>query len=189
MELSGVWAVLLILIIVAVGIERAVEIVWNYAEWVLLNARSWQPSALKSPQYLQFKSGTSLVLGIVLGLLIANATGVRLFATLGNLLAMPTGWDVLLTGLILGAFTKPVHDLIGIVAQIKNWLGYAAIKQREEAGAQMAESVLKLAQSDAQMMIDVPGIGPARLADDENAPVEAAAAERYAELVRNRVAM
>ncbi len=198
MDASIIGPVLLILLLIAIGVERAVEIIWNYVEWGLLNTSAWQPSDLKSPRYQQFKSGTSLVVGIVFGLLIANFTGMRLFEYLRPLApealaSLPVVWDVLLTGLILGALTKPLHDLLGIIAQTRNLLANSAIRQREAAGAELAESVLKLAQSDAQMMLDVPGVGPARLSAGENgeepAETQVAAAERYAEMVRNRIAM
>ncbi|MCC6170255.1 MAG: hypothetical protein IT329_23755, partial [Caldilineaceae bacterium] len=166
---GALWPVLLPLIAAAIAVERMIEVIWNYGDWLLLNGRGWKPSDLKSSAYVQFKSGTSLVLGVVLGILISNYTGMRLFDYLRPLAprfleAVPPVWDVLLTGFIIGALTKPTHDLIGIIAQTKNLLGSAAVKQREAAGAALAEGVLKLAQSDAQALIDVPGVGPARIA-------------------------
>lgn len=164
-----VWPVLLPLLASAIAVERVIEVLWNYIDWFLLNTRGWQQSDLRSGQYTQFKSGTSLVLGIVLGILISNYTGMRLFDYLRPLTprfleVVPPLWDVLITGFIIGAGTKPVHDLLGIITQTKNLLGSSAVRQREAAGAMMAEGVLKLAQSDAQALIDVPGVGPARLA-------------------------
>jgi hypothetical protein len=92
--------------------------------------------------------------------------------------SVPSVWDVLITGFVIGAATKPMHDFLGIITQTKNLLGSSALKQREAAGSMMAEGVLKLAQSDAQALIDVPGVGPARLAtggrrhgDDDDEPV------------------
>jgi hypothetical protein len=72
-------------------------------------------------------------------------------------------WDVIITGVIIGAGTKPTHVLLGIITQFKNLLGSSAIHQREKASAALADGVLKLAQSDAQAMIDIPGVGPARI--------------------------
>jgi hypothetical protein len=95
--------------------------------------------------------------------------------------SVPAVWDVLITGFVIGAATKPIHDLLGIITQTKNLLGSSAMKQREAAGSLMADGVLKLAQSDAQAMIDVPGVGPARLAtgnrrhgDDDDEPMASA---------------
>lgn len=165
----SIWLVLLPLLASATAVERVIEVLWNYIDWFLLNARDWQQTDLRSGAYTQFKSGTSLVLGIVLGILISNYTGMRLFDYLRPLTPrfldiVPPVWDVLITGFIIGAGTKPVHDLLGIITQTKNLLGSSAVKQREAAGAMLAEGVLKLAQSDAQALIDVPGVGPARLA-------------------------
>jgi len=166
---GALWPVLLPLVAAAIAVERVVEVIWNYGDWMLLNVRGWKPGDLKSNQYMQFKSGTSLVLAVVLGILISNYTGMRLFDYLRPLTprlleAVPPVWDVLITGFVIGAATKPMHDLLGIITQTKNLLGSSAAKQREAAGAMLAEGVLKLAQSDAQALIDVPGVGPSRLA-------------------------
>lgn len=192
------WPVLLPLVAAAIAVERAIEVFWNYGDWLLLNARGWKPADLKSTQYMQFKSGTSLVLGVVLGVLISNYTGMRLFDYLRPLAprfldAVPAVWDVLITGFIIGAATKPIHDLLGIMTQTKNLLGSSAIKQREAAGAALAEGVLKLAQSDAQALIDVPGVGPARIAspgqglrEDEDALPSVNTAEQYMRMIHER---
>lgn len=198
-EEPSLWLVLLPLFAAAIAVERLIEVVWNYIDWALLNMRGWQPAELRTTQYQQFKSGTSLVLGIVLGVLISNYTGMRLFDYLRpltpRLLAeVPAVWDVLITGFIIGAGTKPMHDLLGIITQTKNLLGSSAVKQREAAGAMMAEGVLKLAQSDAQALIDVPGVGPARLSsgnahradDDEPIPSPISTTEQYIRTIHER---
>ena len=196
----SLWLVLLPLFAAAIAVERLIEVVWNYIDWALLNLRGWQASDLRTTQYQQFKSGTSLVLGIVLGVIISNYTGMRLFDYLRpltpRLLAeVPSVWDVLITGFIIGAGTKPMHDLLGIITQTKNLLGSSAVKQREAAGAMMAEGVLKLAQSDAQALIDVPGVGPARLSsgnahrggdDDEPIPSPISTTEQYIRTIHER---
>ena len=199
---AALWPVLLPLLASAIAVERAVEVVWNYVDWMLLNVRGWQPADLRANQYLQFKSGTSLVLGIILGVVISNYTGMRLFDYLRPLAprlleAVPSVWDVLITGFIIGAGTKPTHDLLGIITQTKNLLGSAAVKQREAAGAMLAEGVLKLAQSDAQALIDVPGVGPARLAqpnqqrgdDDEPAPSLISTTEQYIRTIHEQTSL
>lgn len=176
----SLWMVLLPLLAASLAVERLIEVMWNYIDWTLLNARGWEPANLRASQYTHFKSGTSLVLAVLLGVVIANYTGMRLFDYLRPLTprlleSVPAVWDVLITGFVIGATTKPIHDLLGIISQTKNLLGSSALKQREAAGAMMAEGVLKLAQSDAQALIDVPGVGPARLAsgrrDDDDGPV------------------
>jgi hypothetical protein len=67
------------------------------------------------------------------------------------------------------------------------------VRQREEAGAALADGVLKLAQSDAQSMIEVPGMGPTRLSgayDTEAvAASEGAPTDKYIEILHNRTSM
>lgn len=195
---GALWPVLLPLVAAAIAVERVVEVIWNYGDWMLLNVRGWKPGDLKSNQYMQFKSGTSLVLAVVLGILISNYTGMRLFDYLRPLAprfleSVPAVWDVLITGFIIGAGTKPVHDLLGIIAETKNLLGNSAVRQREAAGAALAEGVLKLAQSDAQALIDVPGVGPARIAapgqgarDEEDMLPQPTNTEQYIQMIHER---
>ena len=191
------WPILLPLVASSLAIERMVELFWNYVDWFLFNARGWEPAHIKSPQYVQFKSGTSLVIGVVLGIMISNFTGMRLFEYLRPLVpnfldSAPGAWDVIVTGFIIGAGTKPIHDLIGMLTETKHLLGYSAVKQREIAGAAVADSMLKIAQSEAQLMIDVPGVGPARLSamDAETADEDAfSSAVEYMDDIRNRTVM
>ena len=201
---TRVWPVLLVLTTASFGIERTVEIFWNYVDWLLINMRNWQPTQLKSVQYVQFKSGTSLVLGAILGILVVNFTGMQLFQYLqpyapALLTGISPALDVLITGIILGAGTKPIHDLLGVITQFKNYLGNNAIKQREMASSALADGILKMAQTDAQAMIDVPGVGPARLSapgsggmnvtDSSQESPGRPTTEMYAEQLRNRTAM
>ena len=205
MDTSSIWPLLLPILTAAVGVERAIEIIWNYIEWILLSFGRWQAEQLKSPHYLQFKSGTSLVLGVILGIVVTNYTGMRLFELLrptaaGLLDNLSVTWDILLTGFIIGAGSKPAHDLLGILTQLKNLLNTSAIHQREAAAAALAEGVLKLAQSEAQAMVDVPGVGPARIpmstsvrglsGEEEEAPTEdKSATERYIDILHSRTAV
>lgn len=196
----SLWMVLLPLLAASLAVERLIEVMWNYIDWTLLNTRGWEPANLRASQYTHFKSGTSLVLAIVLGVIVANYTGMRFFEYLRPLTprlleSVPSVWDVLITGFVIGAATKPIHDLLGIITQTKNLLGSSALKQREAAGSMMAEGVLKLAQSDAQAMIDVPGVGPARLAtgnrrhgddDDEPLPTSLSTTEQYIRTIHER---
>lgn len=194
------WMVLLPLLAASLAVERLIEVMWNYIDWTLLNTRGWEPANLRASQYTHFKSGTSLVLAVLLGVIIANYTGMRFFDYLRPLTprlleSVPAVWDVLITGFVIGAATKPMHDLLGIISQTKNLLGASALKQREAAGSMMAEGVLKLAQSDAQALLDVPGVGPARLAkggrrvdDDDDGPVSPtiSTTEQYIRTIHER---
>ena len=95
---------------------------------------------------------------------------------------------------MVGVLAKPLHDGIGILAGLKNFLDGAAVRQREAAGAALADGVLKLAQSDAQSMIEVPGMGPTRLTGayegEAAAPgEESSPTDKYIEILRNRTSM
>lgn len=199
-DTTHAWLVILAIAMVATGVQLLIEVIWNYLEWFFLNVRDWTPSHIKSPQFQQFKSGTSLLVGAVLGVLIANATGMRIFQYFEPLVPdfvsqVGNAWDVLLTGLLVGAITKPVHDVFGLIGKAKDLLGNSAIRQRELASDALASGVLKLAQSEAQALVDVPGIGPARLpvpgelGDDQQGNADRTPTERYVDLLHNRTMM
>ena len=213
---GSIWPVLVPLGTAAIGVERATEIVWNYIEWAMLNSQRWSPASLKAAQYTQFKSGSSMLMGIILGILVANYTNMRLFEFLkdftpGFIQSVPALWDTLITGLIIGSGAKPAHEILGIITQAKNFLGNASINQRENAGAALADGILKLAESENKRVVDVPGVGPARIpmpsgvargmpspagapmpegleGDSGAAPATVSDMERYADLLHNRTA-
>ncbi len=206
MDTTAILPALAPILTAAVGVERAIEIIWNYIEWALLSFLDWQPEQLKSPHYQQFKSGTSMVLGVILGIVVANIASMRLFAYLspgvpGLLDGITPSWDLLITGFLIGAGAKPAHEILGVITQLKYFLNTSAIRQRESAAAALAEGVLKLAQSEAQATVDVPGVGPARLPmagtarglgsteEDEEAVPEQSATERYIDLLQSRTAV
>ena len=150
----------------ATGVERVMELGWNFLEWILLRFVRWRPSDLKTPSYVGFKGGISLLAGLFLGVVISNYTGMRLMGYLyplipGLLEEVPNQWDIIITGLVIGAGTKPAHDILGIITQLKNWVSNSALKQRELAAAALADAVLKLRQADApsSYRVDVPGVG------------------------------
>jgi hypothetical protein len=163
-----IWPVLLPLIALAIAIERAIELLWNYLEWLLIRFGRWQPGALKSPSYVHFKSGTSLLAGLGLGILVANYSGLRLLTYLQPFMptfigGLPAYWDILLTGVVLGAGAKPIHDLLGIITHLKNLTGNTALRQREQAGAALADGIVKLNQSGSPYTVDIPGLGSTRV--------------------------
>lgn len=192
----GINAALTPVLTAAIGVERAIEILWNYVEWFLVGIRKWDGESLKRMEYLQFKSGTSLLIGVILGIAVANLSGMRLLlnAGIGNIAG---SWDILITGILIGTGAKPAHDVLGILSQFKNFLGNSAIMRREEAGKALAEGVLRLAQSEAQGMVDVPGVGPTRLAapgrpgdfegGSEANDAEQSQIQRYADILHKAV--
>lgn len=178
-------------------IERVMELLWNLVEWLLLSGGKRPAAQLRSTQYQKFKSGASVLLGAILGIAAANALNLHLFAALefqapAFALDVPANWDMVITGLIIGVTAKPIHDLIGLLAETKNFMASAATRQREAAGAALADGVLKLAQSEAENMIDVPGMGPTRLTGDDfggaapGTSAEATPTERYIDILHNR---
>jgi hypothetical protein len=196
----SVWPLLLALFAAAIAVERALELLWNYLEWILLNTKRLHATDLKSSAYVKFKSGTCVLLGAIGGVGLAGLFTLHLFAALqplalGFIGPIPANWDVVLSGIVVGVLAKPLHDGIGILAGLKNFLDGAAVRQREAAGAALADGVLKLAQSDAQSMIEVPGMGPTRLTGAYEGEAATPAAEessptdKYIEILHNRTSM
>ena len=66
----------------------------------------------------------------------------------------------------------------------------AAVRQREAAGAAMADGVLKLAQSEAESMLEVPGLGRTSLTEDLGTKPDGTAGQsptdKYIEVLHNR---
>lgn len=194
----SLWPLSLTLFATAFAVERLLELIWNYLEWLLLNTKRLHAADLKSSAYVKFKSGTCVLLGAIVGVGVAGLFTLHLLAALqplalGFIGPIPANWDVVLSGIVIGVLAKPIHDGIGILAGLRNFLDGAAVRQREEAGAALADGVLKLAQSEAQSMIEVPGMGPTRLTDayatEDEAASENAPTDKYIEILHNRISM
>jgi len=78
-------------------------------------------SLTDSPDYKSAKAAASVVLGLMIGVVVAAVGQMQMFALLG-VDAMPPNIDVLITGLIIGSGSYPVHSLVGILQQGKNAL-------------------------------------------------------------------
>ncbi len=74
-----------------------------------------------SEKYKSAKVAASIVLGLMLGVIVAALGQLQLFAILG-IDAVPARIDVLITGLVIGSGSYPVHSLIGILQQSKDTL-------------------------------------------------------------------
>ncbi len=195
---THVWLMVLAVLLAATAIQLLLEILWNYGEWLLINLGKWKITQLKGIAYRRFKTATSLLLAGLLGVLTANATGMQLIAYVQSFLPtfivdVSPAADVVITGLLIGALTAPIHDFFGIIAGLKNMTAANARKQREIAAEALASGVLKLAQSEAQAMVDIPGIGPARLptpgaetGEESTAGGGQSLAERYADMLHTR---
>jgi exonuclease VII small subunit len=77
--------------------------------------------ATSSPDYRGAKSAVTIVLGLLLGVIIAAVGQIQAFALLG-ISAVPARFDVLITGLVIGSGSYPVHSLVGILQQGKDAL-------------------------------------------------------------------
>ena len=77
--------------------------------------------ATSSPDYRSAKSAVTIVLGLMLGVIIAAVGQIQAFALLG-IGAVPARFDVLITGLVIGSGSYPVHSLVGILQQGKDAL-------------------------------------------------------------------
>ncbi len=78
-------------------------------------------SATSSDSYVNAKAAASIVIGLVLGVIIAAIGQLQMFAMLG-ISAVPARVDVLITGLVIGSGSYPVHSLVGLLQQGKDAL-------------------------------------------------------------------
>ena len=72
-----------------------------------------------SESYISAKAAASIVVGLMLGVVIAAIGQLQMFAMLGIGL-VPPQIDVLITGLVIGSGSYPVHSLVGILQQGKS---------------------------------------------------------------------
>jgi hypothetical protein len=105
------------------------------AEQALKDAQDRLASFVKNPQYLSIKRAYSMILGFVFGLIIAfSVEGLALFDLLG--LGLPEGltWvDKLVTGLLIGTGSAPMHSLIGLLQNTKDAVDSARALWKGEA--------------------------------------------------------
>jgi hypothetical protein len=94
------------------------------AETRLVDAEKTLTQVTASDGYRSAKAATSIVLGLMLGVIIAGLGSLQMFAMLG-IAAVPARVDVVITGLIIGSGSYPVHSLVGILQQSKDTLDSA----------------------------------------------------------------
>ena len=78
-------------------------------------------NATSSKNYINAKAAVSVVLGLMLGVIISALAQLQMFALLG-VSTVPARFDVLITGLVIGSGSYPVHSLVGILQQGKDTL-------------------------------------------------------------------
>lgn len=146
---AAAWPLVVPMVAASASIERVLEMSWNFIEWGLTGAGGWTAADLKSPAYQQFKSGVSLLVANVLGVSIASYTDVRMLTylqpeALGLFDQIPISWDIILTGLLIGTGTKPVHDVLGLITRLKSLVGNLSSRQREQSGLFAADATARL---------------------------------------------
>jgi exonuclease VII small subunit len=101
--------------------SEAAEALLRDAQGRLKVAENKLSDATSSPDYRSAKSAVTIVLGLMLGVIIAAVGQIQAFALLG-IGAVPARFDVLITGLVIGSGSYPVHSLVGILQQGKDAL-------------------------------------------------------------------
>ncbi|HET9590520.1 MAG TPA: hypothetical protein VFO91_17165 [Anaerolineales bacterium] len=93
----------------------------NLAEQRLKDAEGNLAAVTSSDSYIRAKGAASIIVGLMLGVIVAAISQLQMFALLG-IDGVPARLDVLITGLIIGSGSYPVHSLVGILQQGKDTL-------------------------------------------------------------------
>jgi len=99
----------------------AVNKMMTVAQQRLKAAEDNLSNATSSENYINAKAAVSVVLGLMLGVIISALAQLQMFALLG-VSTVPARFDVLITGLVIGSGSYPVHSLVGILQQGKDTL-------------------------------------------------------------------
>ena len=97
---------------------NAADKLMTLAQLRLASAESNLSDLTSSERYISAKSAASVLLGLMLGVIIAGIGQLQMFAMLG-IGVVPAQIDVLITGLVIGSGSYPVHSLVGILQQGK----------------------------------------------------------------------
>jgi len=103
---------------------KAADDLMAMAEKRLTEAEASLASAATSDSYKSAKAAATIVLGLMLGVVIAVPGSLQMFALLG-IEAIPARVDVLVTGLVIGSGSYPVHSLVGFLQRAKDTLDSA----------------------------------------------------------------
>jgi hypothetical protein len=101
--------------------SEAAEALLKDAQSRLTVAENKLSDVTSSADYRSAKGAVTIVLGLLLGVIIAAMGQIQAFALLG-IDAVPARIDVLITGLVIGSGSYPVHSLVGILQQGKDAL-------------------------------------------------------------------
>ncbi len=89
------------------------------AEKRLTEAERNLSSLTASASYRKAKTSACIIVGLLLGVIVARMTSLQMFAMLG-VASVPANLDVLLTGFVIGTGTYPLHSLVGMLQQFKD---------------------------------------------------------------------
>lgn len=110
----------------------------NTAEKLVEAAEQRVASLADFIEYKNTKRTLTFVIGLLLGVVVATISGLQMFAALGIKVEAHT--DVMLTGLVMGTGSAPVHSLFGILQQGKDTLdgaqGYLKAKSQQVSKTQ-----------------------------------------------------
>jgi len=91
------------------------------AQQRLKDAEGNLAAVTSSSGYISAKAAASIIVGLMLGVIVAALGQLQMFAMLG-IAIVPARIDVLVTGLIIGSGSYPIHSLVGILQQGKDTL-------------------------------------------------------------------
>jgi len=109
------------------------------AEDALFNAQSHLRSALDSDQYKSIKQVVSIFIGVGLGIGASIGLGIDMFQELG-LVKQATLFGEILSGIIIGSGSAPVHSLIGLLQQGRDALNETATLLNKRAVTRVLEN-------------------------------------------------
>ncbi len=114
------------------------------AEKDLLNAQLHLRDALASEQYKSLKQVVSLIVGAVVGIAISLTAKLDMFQLL-HIYSDAGLFGEVVTGIVIGAGSGPVHSLIGILQDAKDAVDQTANLFNKRAAAQVVEHADQIA--------------------------------------------
>jgi hypothetical protein len=100
---------------------EAAQTLLEDAQRRLKEAENKLATVTESPDYRSAKGAATIVLGLMFGVIVATVGQIQAFSLLG-IGAVPARMDILITGLVIGSGSYPVHSLVGILQQGKDAL-------------------------------------------------------------------
>lgn len=141
------------------------------AEEALHNAEQRLKDWVQGEPYVSVKRGLSVLIGIILGIVVAWISRLQMFKMLGvNLISLSaaeanpalaqflTSVDIFVTGLVIGTGSAPVHSLIGILQKSKEAIDQARALARARSYQALADFLANYAPPSK-----APGAAPSAL--------------------------